>query len=139
VGSEAHESFVYSISIFNMQYLRKQQNIWLQNMAYFNKVRVTTISSVVSVHLTEQQITSYIWLFTSASAVWELSKKGDKLSAMIHLESEACATRLCSHTFSVDFNPETSMALTYAVVGAFSAPDVSANESSYFHMHGSHF
>ena len=50
----------------------------------------------------------------------------------------ACATRLCSHTFSVTLNPETSMALTYVVVGAFSAPDDSAKESSYIHVHGSH-
>jgi len=46
--------------------------------------------------------------------------------------SEACATRLCSHAFSVGLNPETSMALTKAVVGAFSAPAVSAKESSHF-------
>jgi len=46
--------------------------------------------------------------------------------------------RLCSQTFSVGLKPETSMALTWAV-GAFSALDVSAKESSRFHMHGSHF
>jgi len=48
---------------------------------------------------------------------------------------EACATRLCSHTFSVDLN---SMALAWAVVGAVGTPDESAKEGSYFHVHGSH-
>ena len=55
------------------------------------------------------------------------------------LGGEACATRLCSPTFSVGLNLETSMALTSAAVGAFSAPEISAKESSHFHMHGSHF
>ena len=40
--------------------------------------------------------------------------------------------------FSVRLNPQTTMALTSAVVGAFSAPDDSAKESSYFHVHRSH-
>jgi len=52
---------------------------------------------------------------------------------------EACATRLCSLTFSVGLNPETVMALTWAVVGAFSARDDSAKQSSHFHMHEKHF
>ena len=34
-------------------------------------------------------------------------------------------------------NPETSMALTWAVVGAVRASAVSAKESSHFHVHGS--
>jgi len=34
------------------------------------------------------------------------------LKAIRYATSKACATQLCSHTFSVDLNPETSMALT---------------------------
>jgi len=48
--------------------------------------------------------------------------------------SEACAARLCSHTFSMGLNPETSMALIWAVVGDGIAPHVSAKESSHFHL-----
>ena len=44
---------------------------------------------------------------------------------------EACAARLYSHTFSVGLILEPREDVN-------SAPDESAKESSYFHVHGSH-
>jgi len=71
------------------------------------------------------------------------------MPATIYDASATCVRSDCAHhlhcgreprnhtTLTVGLNPEISMALTLAVVGAFSVPGVSAKESSHFHLHGS--
>ena len=51
---------------------------------------------------------------------------------------EACAARLCTHTFSVGLILEPLEERVCDVIDVNSASDESAKESSYFHVRGSH-